>query len=155
VSESLLLLLLYGSTVLERTLVASPKGGIFNLFRPLRTSNQTVAKACTYTGQHDTEDADKHLCLKRDSNPRAQGPRDQSLRLRPRDHWDRHIRIARPKKLMHLTDFFLRACQLQDRKSRSSDLNSCSVFGRSRVRITAPDQLLTVPPDKYWDSALT
>jgi hypothetical protein len=33
-------------------------------------------------------DKDKHLCLKQDSNPQSQCPRDQSRHLRPRGHWN-------------------------------------------------------------------
>jgi hypothetical protein len=47
-----------GSTVLVRTLVATHRK-FRNLFRhsvgPLWTSDQTVAKAYAYTGQHNTE----------------------------------------------------------------------------------------------------
>jgi hypothetical protein len=71
-SDPLKISLFCGSTVLERTLAASHTGDFFNLFRHLvgllSTSDQSVAKISTYTGQHNT-DGDKPPCLKRDSNP--------------------------------------------------------------------------------------
>jgi hypothetical protein len=53
------------------------------------TSDQPVAKASTYTGQHNTETERKYPCPERDANPRSQQPSDQDLRLRPRGHRDR------------------------------------------------------------------
>jgi hypothetical protein len=51
--------LLCDSTALERTLAASDTGGSLILIRLLEgllwTSDQPVAKAATYTGQHNTE----------------------------------------------------------------------------------------------------
>jgi hypothetical protein len=80
------------STVLVRTLAAS-HGRFRDLFRHsvgLRwTSDQPVAKAFTYTGQHNSERRG-HPCLKRDSNSRYQRPNDQGLYLRQRGHWYRH-----------------------------------------------------------------
>jgi hypothetical protein len=73
-------------TVLVRTLAASH--GIFlylcrHSVGLLWTSDQSVAKASTYTEQHKGED--KYPCFEPDSNPWSQRP---SLRLRPRGHWD-------------------------------------------------------------------
>jgi hypothetical protein len=66
----------------------SLKGSPPHLVGILWTSDQTVAKASTYTGQHNTKTR-THPCLKRDSNLRSQRPSDQGLRLRQRGHWDR------------------------------------------------------------------
>jgi hypothetical protein len=42
------------------------------------------------TKQHK-KDADKHPCLKRDSNPRSQQPIGQDPRLRPHGHCDQQV----------------------------------------------------------------
>jgi hypothetical protein len=36
----------------------------------------------------DDDDEDKQTCLKRDSKPRSERPRNQGLRIRKRGHWD-------------------------------------------------------------------
>jgi hypothetical protein len=56
-------------------LVASHTGGFFVYSRHsvglLWTSDPPIAKAYTYSGQHNTVEG-KHPCLKRDCNPRSQ-----------------------------------------------------------------------------------
>jgi hypothetical protein len=83
-----------GPTVLAMTLAAS-HGSFLSIFRHLIEflwkSDQPVAKASIYTGQHNTETRGQHICLKRNSNPRSQPASEQGLHLRPGGHWDRHI----------------------------------------------------------------
>jgi hypothetical protein len=83
------------SIFLVRTLAAS-HGMFCNLFRYsvglLWTSDKPIAKASTYTGEHNTErwDEDKHPCLNWNLNPWSQCTSEQGLLLRLCSHWDQH-----------------------------------------------------------------
>jgi hypothetical protein len=65
-----------------------------HLVRLLWSSDQPVAKASTYTGQHNTVRRGRTFMPLAGFDPRSQRPSNQVLYFRPRSHWDR------PKWLM-------------------------------------------------------
>jgi hypothetical protein len=80
-----LLIIISGSTVPVRALVASHRrfrNLFWHLVGLLWASDQPVAKASTYTGQHNRETQRQTSVPVRDSNPESQKPSGQDLRFR-------------------------------------------------------------------------